>query len=323
MKKKLIYLIVLIIFVLSLTACSFETNKQESNNGKLSIVTTIFPQYDFARQIVGDKADVTMLLKPGSESHSYEPTPQDIKTIQNCDLFIYTGGENEVWVEDILNSMGEKKPQSLKLIDCVTTVNEEIVEGMEHNHEHEHEDNHEHEDKEEIDEHVWTSPKNAIKIVDKISDLICSKDSKNADTYKNNTQNYIADLQDLDKSLTYVVDNAKCNTIIFGDRFPFRYLVDDYGLKYYAAFAGCSSETEASASTISFLIDKVNEEKTPVVFTIEFSNEKIADSICEVTGAKKLKLNSCHNLSDDEMQAGETYLSLMKNNVENLRDALN
>lgn len=178
MKKKLVYCIVLAIVLLSLTACSSEINKKENNNNKLSIVTTIFPQYDFSRQIAGDKADVTMLLKPGAESHSYEPTPQDIKTIQNCDLFIYTGGENEVWVEDILNSMGDKKPETLKLIDCVTTVNEEVVEGMEHEHEHEHE----HED--EIDEHVWTSPKNAIQIVNKISTLMCSKDKNNADIYK-------------------------------------------------------------------------------------------------------------------------------------------
>lgn len=317
MKKKLICLLVLVVFILSLTACSTENNNKESNNNKLSIVTTIFPQYDFARQIVGDSADVKMLLKPGAESHSYEPTPQDIKEIQNCDLFIYVGGENEVWVDDILNSMGEKKPESLKLIDCVNTVNEELVEGMEHDHEHDHED------EEEIDEHVWTSPKNAIKIVNKISNLICSKDTKNQDTYINNTKNYISELESLDASFTNVINSAKQNTIIFGDRFPFRYLADDYGLKYYAAFSGCSSETEASASTISFLIDKVKEEKTPVVFTIEFSNEKIADSICEATGATKLKLNSCHNLTNDEMQAGETYLSIMKNNVENLSKALN
>lgn len=317
MKKKLICLLVLVVFILSLTACSTENNKKESNNNKLSIVTTIFPQYDFARQIVGDNADVKMLLKPGAESHSYEPTPQDIKEIQNCDLFIYVGGENEVWVDDILNSMGEKKPESLKLIDCVNTVNEELVEGMDHDHDHEHED------EEEIDEHVWTSPKNAIKIVNKISNLICSKDTKNQDTYINNTKNYISELESLDASFTNVINSAKQNTIIFGDRFPFRYLADDYGLKYYAAFSGCSSETEASASTISFLIDKVKEEKTSVVFTIEFSNEKIADSICEATGATKLKLNSCHNLTNDEMQAGETYLSIMKNNVENLSKALN
>lgn len=321
MKKKLICLLVLVVFILSLTACSTENNKKESNNNKLSIVTTIFPQFDFARQIVGDSADVKMLLKPGAESHSYEPTPQDIKEIQNCDLFIYVGGENEVWVDDILNSMGEKKPESLKLIDCVNTVNEELVEGMEHDHEHDHD--HEHEDEEEIDEHVWTSPKNAIKIVNKISNLICSKDTKNQDTYINNTKNYISELESLDASFTNVINSAKQNTIIFGDRFPFRYLADDYGLKYYAAFSGCSSETEASASTISFLIDKVKEEKTSVVFTIEFSNEKIADSICEATAATKLKLNSCHNLTNDEMQAGETYLSIMKNNVENLSKALN
>lgn len=323
MKKKLICLLVLVVFILSLTACSTENNNKESNNNKLSIVTTIFPQYDFVRQIVGDSADVKMLLKPGAESHSYEPTPQDIKEIQNCDLFIYVGGENEVWVDDILNSMGEKKPESLKLIDCVNTVNEELVEGMEHEHEHDHDHDHEHEDEEEIDEHVWTSPKNAIKIVNKISNLICSKDTKNQDTYINNTKNYISELESLDASFTNVINSAKQNTIIFGDRFPFRYLADDYGLKYYAAFSGCSSETEASASTISFLIDKVKEEKTSVVFTIEFSNEKIADSICEATCATKLKLNSCHNLTNDEMQAGETYLSIMKNNVENLSKALN
>ena len=336
MKRILILLITAALVTTCLSGCTRKNDDMESET--LTIVTTIFPQYDFARQIVGDKAELIMLLKPGAESHSYEPTPQDIKAIQACDLFIYTGGENDVWVDDILSSMGDKKPDTLKLVDCVPTVTEEIVDGMEHEHAHEHEHEDEtqgHEDETqghegetqghegEMDEHVWTSPKNAIEIVKEMTALIIEKDPEYAAIYTERSSNYITELEELDASFRELVDSAKRKTILFGDRFPFRYLADAYGLSYFAAFTGCSTETEASAATVAFLVNKVKDEEIPVVFTIELSSGKIADSICEATGAVKMTLYSCHNLTKEQMEAGESYLSLMGANVESLRTALN
>lgn len=294
------------------------TETESENTEKLSIVTTIFPQYDFARQIVGDKADLHMLLKPGAEFHSYEPTPQDIKTIQESDLFIYTGGENDTWVESILESMEGNGPQTMKLVDLVDTYIEEIVEGMEDNHDHDHDHEHGH----TIDEHVWTSPVKAKEIVEKMTAKIMELDPANADFYKENSEKYIAELEKLDQKFEDVVENASRKTILFGDRFPFRYLAEEYGLDYYAAFTGCSTDTEVSASTVAFLIDKTNELKLPAVFSIELSNEKIVDSIVESSEAEKLTLHSVHNLSVEEFENGETYISLMEKNVENLAKAL-
>lgn len=313
----------------SLAACGAAT-PTETKQDKLTIVTTNFPPYDFARQIGGDLIEVTMLLKPGAESHSYEPTPRDIKAVQNADLFIYTGSENDVWVEDILSSLGGEKPDTLKMLDCVPTVEEELVEGMEAEHDHEEAADNAHsekdtpdEDAHEIDEHVWTSPKNAILIAEKISQEMQQRDPSHADAYAKNTAAYTKELQALDHDLTEVTTSAKRKTLLFGDRFPFRYLADAYGLRYYAAFSGCSTETEANASIVAFLVDKVKEEQLPAVFTIELSNDKIADSICDATGARKLTLHSCHNLTKDEWDRGETYLSMMKHNIEQLKEALN
>ena len=302
-------------------------------NKKLSIVTTIFPQYDFTKQIVGDKAEVIMLLKPGSESHTYEPTPQDIKAIQSSDLFIYTGGENDNWIEGIIESMGDNAPATMKLVDLVNTVEEEIVEGMQHEHadnveqdhaeEHEHQEKHDHEHMHEVDEHVWTSPINAITIVEQITDVLSEKDPINVNFYSNNSAMYIEQLKNLDQQFEDVVDHAKRKIVLFGDRFPFRYFADEYGLDYYAAFTGCSENTEASAATVAFLIDKVNALQLPVVFSIELSNEKIADSIAEATDAEKMTFHSIHNLSVEEFAANETYISLMEKNIEVLEKALN
>lgn len=327
MKRNFSILIVIVIVVGVIAAyVALMLRPEAASDAKLSIVTTIFPQYDFTRQIVGEHADVTMLLKPGAESHSFEPAPQDIKKIQNADLFIYTGGENDVWVDRILASMGDKKPKTLKLVDCVPVVTEEIVPGMEHEHEEEEEEEakHDHgEDEIENDEHVWTSPKNAIKIVARIAQILEKEDSANASAYAANSAAYISKLRDLDKTFYEAVKTAKRKTLLFGDRFPFRYFADAYGLKYYAAFTGCSTETEASAATVAFLTDKVKKEKIPVVFTIELSNGKIADSICDATGAKRDTLHSCHNVSAEDFAKGATYLSLMQQNAAALRKALN
>lgn len=285
---------------------------------KLTIVTTMFPQFDFTRAVAGDKADITMLLKPGAESHSYEPTPKDMKKIHKADLFIYTGAENDAWAESLLKNMGSKAPKTLAFLELVDTVEEEIVEGMTAE-----EEEHHHDDEEvELDEHVWTSPLNAVKIVSAICDELCKLDAANADYYKKNAAKYIDELLALHKSFEEVVKNANRKIFVFGDRFPLRYFADLYGLEYYAAFPGCATDVEASASTIKFLINKVKEEKIPVVFTIEFSNGKIADTICEATGAKKLEFHSCHTVSADDIKKGETYISLMKRNVIVLREAL-
>ena len=286
----------------------------------------MFPQYDFTRQIVRDLAEVHMLLKPGAESHSYEPTPQDIKLIQNSDLFIYVGGENDTWIEGIIESMGEQAPDTMRLIDLVDTLDEDIVEGMQHKHENNNNeetendkaDEHDH----ELDEHVWTSPIKAIEIVKKITEVLSEKDPVNANVFQTNSENYIEDLETLDQEFRDIVKNAKRKTILVADRFPFRYLVEEYGIDYYAAFTGCSTDTEASAATVAFLINKTNELQLPYIFSIELSNEKIANSIVESTNAKKLTLHSIHNLSKEELAEGETYISLMQKNAKNLAKAL-
>lgn len=307
---------------------------------KLKVVATIFPQYDFVREIAGDKVELVQLLPPGAESHSFEPTPQDIIAIQESDVFIYVGGESDTWIKDIVNSIDTSNTKILSLVDMVEVKEEEIVEGMQDDHDHEeeshleetshdpaeesHVDEEETHDHEEIvlDEHVWTSPKNAIEIVQHLTDTLSELDPENAKVYAENAKNYITKLTELDKAFEEVVQNGVRNTIVVGDRFPLRYLADAYNLEYYAAFPGCATQTDPSASTVAFLIDKVNEENIPVVFHIELSNEKMADTICGETGAKKMLLHSCHNLSQKDRDAGATYLSLMQQNVLNLKEAL-
>lgn len=360
MKKLLACALAASVAIFGLTACS---NQDKADAHKLKIVTTNFAEYDFARQITGDKADVKMLLKPGAESHSYEPSPQDIKTIQDSDLFVYVGGDSDEWVGDILESM-DKKPNTFKLMDAVDLMEEEVKEGMvhehhhddkdccdehkEHEHEHEHEehadkheehaDKHEHEHEEhahehehehehaeepEMDEHVWTSPVNAIKIVEKMSAEIIKLDPNNADTYKKNTEEYIKKLQKLDGEFRDVVKNGKRKEIVVGDRFPFLYFVKEYGIEYYAAFPGCSKDTDTNPATIAFLTEKVKEDNIPVVFHIELSNEQMSKAIAEATGAKSELLNAVHNISDEDFKKGVTYIDLMEHNVEVLKEALN
>lgn len=305
-------------------------SEEVQDDGRISVVTTIFPQYDFVRQIAGENVELKMLLKPGEETHSYEPTPQDIIAIQNSDIFIYVGGENDAWVEDILDSMPEADMRTLKLMDCVDTVEEEHVEGMQEQpgHSHEEEESHEDETEEEhsvheIDEHVWTSPVNASAIVDKIKELLVQADPENRQIYEENAEAYEAELAELDAEFRDVVDNAGRRLVVFGDRFPFRYFADEYGLDYYAAFPGCASDTEPSAATMAFLINKVKEEEIPAVLKMELSNENIANAIAEATGTEVRTFYSCHNLTAEEFEDGETYLSMMQKNVETLKEVLN
>ena len=317
MKKIFIAVIATIILT---TGCG-KTDYIPKKNDELNITATIFPQYDFARQLAGDKANVTMLLPPGSECHTYEPSPQDIIKIQNSDLFIYTGGESDNWIDEILRTLDTSNMKILRLMEICETVDEESVEGMqsdEHNHENENENsNH------ELDEHVWTSPYNAVKICDAISDALCELDAENAQYYNKNHTEYTALLFDLDDSFREILSSSKRNTLVFGDRFPFRYFTERYGIEYYAAFPGCAEETEASISTVTFLIDKIKQEQIPVVLYPELSNHRLADTIAEETGAKALMLHSCHNVTQEDFNNGITYIELMKNNVEVLREALN
>lgn len=293
-----------------------------SQGERISVVSTLFPPYDFARQIAGDHAEVTLLLPAGSESHTYEPTPQDILRIQNCDIFLYIGGESETWVKEVLDSMDTSHMRVIRLMDCVGTLTEEIVEGMEA-HEEEHAggpgaDT----DEPAYDEHIWTSPKNAIMMSNTIASALEAADPAHADAYRANADAYVQQLEDLDTAFRQIAATAKRHTLVFGDRFPFRYFADAYGFSYYAAFPGCAEEAEPSAATVAFLIDHVRAQEIPVVFYIELSNERMADTICEATGAKKLLLHSCHNVSKNDFDSGATYVSLMRKNAENLKEAV-
>lgn len=470
MKKILILLIILL-----LVGCG---EKKVVDDNKLNIITTIFPQYDFTKEIVKDRANVTMLLKPGAESHSFEPSPQDIKNIENSDVFIYVGGENDHWIEEVVNDLS-KKPALYRLIDMVDTVEEEIKEGMQSDHSHHHEisendlkarniddfsgefisnysliqegvfdellkamadeehsfdelkteylnssetdfptikiengsindykfdfyshsvvkneegeisevwfiyENKNYDDKfpkyvalsdhgeeelkhfhfiygndvsnilenEEntyynknqdiaeiqeyifsghsdehhhlVDEHVWLSINNSIQIVEKLTAIYSELDPENASFYQENAQKYIEELKKLDSEYAQTIQNSKRKLIVVGDRYPFRYLSDDYNLDYFAAFSGCSVDIEADAATVKFLVDVVRNEKLPVVFKLELSDGKIASSIQEATNTEVLVLHSAHNLSKEELSEGISYIEIMKNNLENLKKALN
>lgn len=302
------------------SACDF-SKETDGGDDKLDVIVTIFPPYDFVRQIAGDNVNLMQLIAPGSESHTYEPTAAQRLKIQNCDLFIYTGGEGDVWVEQILSSLETKNVTVLTMLSCVEALKEETVEGME-DEEHESGEEHEH-GEEHLDEHVWTSPKRAVQIVEKIAQTLKELDADNAEVYEANKTAYLEKLNALDEAYAKAVSEATGDTIVIADRFPFRYLAYDYGIKYFAAFKGCSSDTsDPSAKTVKFLIDKVNKEKIPTVFYIEFSNQRMADTVVESTGAQKAELHSCHNLTAKEFEDAETYLSLMTANLERLKTAL-
>ncbi len=312
-KKRLLCFIAAVMALLCFSSCSAPNNSNDDE--KLKIVTTIFPQYDFAREIGGDNVSLQMLVTPGGESHSYEPTPQDIIAVKNCDIFICTGGESDVWSNIILNSINTENITIIKMMDCVEAVEEEITEGMKEKIGTE-------EEEPEYDEHVWTSIKNAKTISSEIGKAMISKDSDNEEYYRKNLKSFLSELDSLDKDYENAVKKAKNTTLIFGDRFPFRYLFEDYGLKYYAAFPGCSTESDVSAKNMMFLIDKVKAESLPVVYYIEFSARKIADTISSETGAEPLLFHSCHTISKEDFDNGITYIDLMKKNLDNLKRGL-
>lgn len=315
--KKLLSLLFTVL-LLPQVACRAQENK-------LVIIATNFPAFDFAREIAGDKADVSMLLPPGAEAHSYEPSPRDIVAVSEADLLIYNGGHGDFWVDGILASFGDKAPDSLAMMDCVDTVSEEVVEGMEEEPEiHHHEENEAHEEEEEdLDEHVWTSPLNVAGIAEAIAGRLTQLDPENTGYYQNRLDDYTGQLRNLDLDFREMIKNAKRKTIVLGDRFPMRYFTREYGLDYYAAFPGCSAQTEPSARTLAFLMDKIREENIPVVFFIEFSSRRSSSIIASETGAVPLLLHSAHNVSQADLDRGMTYLTIMRENLNNLEEALN
>ena len=399
--KKLKSIFTIFLSMMILFACSpkgsVQTNDIDDN--KINVVTTIFASYDFVREIAGDSANVTMLLPPGAECHSFEPTPSDIIKIQNSDVFIHIGGTSDMWAKQVIDSIDNHNIKIISLMECIPNLKEEISddhddheheeldkhENTVHNkqnefHDDEHEQNEHHDDEHEngehddeanengehdddandndehnnddhdidendnemknnnhdtdnsnyvvnetvltYDEHVWTSVENAKLIVQKISEVLCETDNENSSFYQKQTTDYLKKLDDLDNKFTSIVQNAKRKTLIFADRFPFRYFTEHYGLEYEAAFSSCSVQTEASWKTIKELTDKINDEKIPAVFHIELSNEILADRIAEQTGAKKLLLHTCHNISKNDFENNASYLTLMEQNAENLKFAL-
>ena len=286
---------------------------------QLQIAAAVFPAYDFARAAAGGRADVTLLLPPGAESHSYEPTPADILRVQSCDLFIYLGGESDAWVDAILSAI-EPEGEALRMIDCVDLLEEETVEGMQGGHEHEHEEDHGHlGEVVGMDEHVWTDPRNAAAITRTIGERLSALDPANAEAYAAGAEGYARELEALDRDFAAFFEGLPGRTIVFGDRFPLRYFAEAYGLDYYAAFPGCGAQTEPSAATVAFLTEKVREEGLPAVWYIEFSNHLVADSIAEAAGVRTAQFHTCHNVSRADLEAGATYLSLMEGNLETLR----
>ena len=335
MKKITALLLALFMLVGALAGCGKQNDTNQTD--KLSIVTTIFPEHDWVREILGEKADnaeITMLLDNGVDLHSYQPTADDIVKISDCDLFIYVGGESDEWVEDALRNAANRNMKVINLLEVLgdSVKTEEIVEGMqeeEHEHEdveeHEHEDAEEHEHEEEADEHVWLSLKNAKMLVRVISKALQELDPDSKDIYAANADAYVKKLSALDAEYQAAVDAASNKTILFGDRFPFRYLVDDYGLRYYAAFVGCSAETEAGFETISFLAKRVDEWKLPCVLTIEGAQHKIAETVVRNTTAKNqrvLTMDSMQSTTSKDVKNGTTYLSVMEKNLSVLKEAL-
>lgn len=335
-------LFLILLCCLLLAGCARTSQTEVEDDGRLKVVATVFPAYDFARSVAGDAADVTMLLPPGMESHSYEPTPADILAVQNCDLFIYLGGESDTWVDTILSAI-EMEGETLRMVDCVELLEEVHVEGMQMapGHDHEGHDHGEDEPCEEeegqaeehdhdhglgevvgMDEHVWTSPRNAAQITLEVAHHMGHLDEANATLYQERAEEYAAQILALDQEFEAFFAEQEDRTVVFGDRFPLLYFADCYDLEYYAAFPGCGTQTEPSAATIAFLTEKVRSEEIPTVWYIEFSNHLVADSIAEATATKTAMFHTCHNVTREEVNGGATYLSLMKGNLQTLRENL-
>ena len=324
MKQMFAVLLSLALLAALLSGCAGREPVSSGKAGGFSIVATSFPAYDLARAVCGQEAEITLLLPPGAESHSYEPTPRDILAVEDCGLFLYLGGESDAWVETILSSL-DAPAETLRMIDCVETLEGMTAQGHSHDDHDDHDDHSgDHEshglgEVHEIDEHVWTAPENAGRIARAIARRAAELDPGNAEGYLAAADAYQQEIDTLDRDFREFFDTTGEKTLVFGDRFPLRYFAEAYGLTCYAAFPGCSTQTEPSAATVAFLTEKVREEGISTVFYIEFSNHLVADSIAEAAGAETALFHSCHNVSRQDLEAGATYLSLMRGNLETLK----
>ena len=340
--KKIILIIALVVIagVVAFFLLNGGKNKSKDKN-KLQVVASNFASYDFLKAIIGNSENVelTFLMGPGKDAHSYEPTSGDLITIQNADLFVYIGGEMEQWSEKVLESLENKKDNIICIAEYVDTIEEKEIDGTEeeeeHHHDHEeseeHDDEHKHEGSEEheheegaFDEHIWTSPTNAIKMVNKLESAMEGIDKDNSKKYKENAESYIAKIKEVDNKIQEIVKNKKRNRLVFGDKMPMQYFIDYYKLDVTAAFNGCSTETEPSAKTIAYIESKLKEEKIPVVLYIELNDGRVAKTIADEVGngCQALQIQALHNVSLDDFNKGETWVSLMNRNVEVLKKAL-
>lgn len=346
MKKIAAFAMLVLAAALTFTACSAEKSEKTPAQKKVSIVATIYPQYDWLKNVLGnhlDAVNLKLLIKNGTDLHSYKPSAQDIAAIASADMVVYVGGESDEWIEKALSATPKAGRVQVNLMEALgdRVKEEEVVEGMEHEHHHEHgeeaeehehhehaeaHEDHEHAEEAENDEHIWLSLKNAEILVRALADAIAKVDSTNATEYHMNAALYVAKISALDAQYRAATDSATLKTILFGDRFPFRYLVDDYGIKYFAAFVGCSAESEASFETVAFLAGKMDSLALPAIFTIDGSNGKIARAILEASKKSKdtpvLSLNSMQSVTDAQMQSGIDYLSIMQSNLEVLKKAI-
>ena len=314
--KKIILIFLLAVIVLSVIFLTFYSGKisKKIETNKMNIVVTNFVAYDFVKHITGDKVNVVLIVSPGVESHNYDPTAHDLALIENSDLFIYIGGEVESWATRIIETTDLSQTKLLCLLDTVELVEESDVDGAEK------EDHHE--EQKSFDEHIWTSPANAIKMMQGIEQVISKLDEKNEQVYHENANKYISEIKQVQGQIQEIVDNKVRNRLIFADKMPMQYFVNEFGLEVSAAFSGCSTETEPSSGTIAYLIDKIKEEKIPVVLYIELSTGNIAKTISEETGCEMLRIESLHNVTKNDFDNGETYVSLMTRNLDVLKKAL-
>ena len=301
------------IVMLSFVGC---VDDGETDN-TLDIVCSIFPQYDFARAIAGDTENVNlkMLLRPGQESHDFDPSSKDIAAVHDCDIFVYTGGVSDSWIRNMLESVDTEKKTVISLMDGIVPLAEETHEDDEHDHDHGAIDH------VEYDEHIWTSPKNAIAIAEAICDAMCSHMPEAADSFRENFAKLKDELTALDSDFRTLTESVESPTIVVADRFPLLYMCNEYGITYYAAFSGCAASTEPSSKTLQFLIDKVEDENIPVVLKMDLSSGNVANTVAEATGAEVLTYYSCHTLSSADFDGGESYVSLMRRNYDTLRRA--
>jgi len=343
--KKILLSIVAIAIIIAICFAAVKGGKKFEKSGKIQVVTSNFACYDFLRAVIGDSENIELvfIMGPGKDAHSYDPTAQDIVKIQDADLFVYVGGEMEQWSEKVLDSLDNKNQRVVCIADFVDTIEEKEVDGAEeeeeHDHEHHHDDGdegeeHHHDEEEEeehhhheegaFDEHIWTSPENAIKMVNALEKQMEELDKDNAKKYKENAENYIAQIKEVDQKIQSVVDNKKRDRLVFADKMPMQYFIDYYGLNVTAAFNGCSSETEPSAKTIAYIENTIKKEKIPVVLYIELNNGKVAKTIANEigNGCEALQIQTLHNVSLDDFNNGETWVSLMNKNVEVLKKAL-